>query len=433
MNDWLPEVARAHHSKRETVEDSTAWETKLLRDKSGRPTATLANLLVALRDAPEWAGVLGHDQSAHRTIARKAPPWGGSRQPPYQWGEEDDILAAEWAQLHGITISTLVAAQAIQAAAGERPFHPIREYLENLRWDGDRRIDTWMSTYLGAAPSEYMAAVGARWLIGAVARVLSPGCKNDCALILEGPQGLKKSTALRALGEPWFTDDVADIGSKDAQLQIRGVWIIEWSELDAMSRVDISKIKAFMSRATDRFRPPYGHRLIELPRESVFAGTTNNDSYLRDETGGRRFWPVRCGSIDISGLKQSREQLWAEAVVRFREGDPWWLDKPFLVEAAEVEQAERYEGGVWDELIRDWVAGRKCVSIPEVLGGCIKKPAEQWTQADKVLVGRSLRALKWERFNSGTRANRKWRFRPTCSSPAASAGDVNTDMNTGLF
>jgi predicted P-loop ATPase len=171
-----------------------------------------------------------------------------------------------------------------------------------------------------------------------------PGCKNDCALILEGPQGLKKSTALRVLGEPWFTDDIADIGSKDAQLQIRGAWIIEWSDLDAMSRVDISKVKAFMSRAIDRFRPPYGHRLVELPRESVFAGTTNSDSYLRDVTGARRFWPVRCGVIDIDSLKQDRDQLWAEAVVRFRDGASWWLEKQFLVEAAEMEQAERYEG-----------------------------------------------------------------------------------------
>lgn len=330
-------------------------------------------------------------------------------------------------------ISTMIACQAIQAEASDHPFHPIREYLDGLHWDGDRRVDTWTTVYLGSEASEYTAAVGSRWLIGAVARVMTPGCKNDCALILEGPQGAKKSTALRALGEPWFTDDLADIGSKDAQLQIRGAWIIEWSELDAMSRVDISKIKAFMSRAIDRFRPPYGHRLIELPRESVFAGTTNSDSYLRDETGARRFWPVRCGVIDIDRLKQDRDQLWAEAVAQFREGASWWLDKQFLVEAAEVEQEERYEGGVWDDLIREWVAGRPSVSITEVLGGCIKKAPELWTQTDKAQVGRSLRSLKWKPFNSGTRGNRQWRFRPPCSPVGPSSGEVNTDVNTALF
>jgi len=252
-------------------------------------------------------------------------------------------------------------------------------------------------------------------------------------LILEGPQGARKSTALRVLSEPWFTDDLGDIGSKDSQLQIRGVWIVEWAELDAMNRVDVARIKAFMSRSIDRFRPPYGRRLIELPRESVFAGTTNSDSYLRDETGARRFWPVRCNSIDIDGLKRDRDQLWAEAVGRFREGAPWWLDKQFLVEAAEVEQAERYEGGIWDGIIPQWVAGRESVSIDEVLGGCIAKPAERWTQADRNAIGRTLRALRWERFNSGPRGARKWRFRPPCSRSGPPAPDVNADVNTTLF
>jgi predicted P-loop ATPase len=432
MNDWLPRIQADPPKREAAAEISDKWEARLIKDKGGNRASILANFLIALRHAPEWAGVLGHDESAHRTIARRAPPWGGSRQPPYPWAEEDDIRAAEWAQLLGIMISPLTAAQGVQAEAVEHRFHPIREYLNGLQWDGDRRIDTWTKTYLGAPPSEYTTAVGARWLIGAVARVLRPGCKNDCALILEGPQGARKSTALRVFSEPWFTDDLSDIGSKDSQLQIRGVWIVEWAELDAMNRVDVARIKAFMSRSIDRFRPPYGHRLIELPRESVFAGTTNSDSYLRDETGARRFWPVRCGSIDIDGLKRDRDQLWAEAVCRYREDAPWWLDKALLVEAAEVEQAERYEGGVWDGIIPAWVAGRESVSIDEVLGGCIANPAERWTQADRNAVGRTLRAIKWERFNSGTRGARHWRFRP-CTRSGLPDSDVNADVNTTSF
>jgi predicted P-loop ATPase len=406
------------------------WQSKLLRGTGGRVASVLANFMIALRHAPEWANVLGHDESGHRAIARKAPPWGGPRQPPYPWGEEDDIHAAEWAQHYGILISPLTASQGVQAVAAENRFHPIREYVESLRWDGDRRIDTWTTSYLGAPASQYSAAVGARWLIGAVARVLKPGCKNDCALILEGPQGSRKSTALRVLGEPWFTDDVSEIGSKDSQLQIRGVWIVEWAELDAMSRIDVARIKSFMSRAVDRFRPPYGHRLIVLPRESVFAGTTNSDAYLRDETGARRFWPIRCGKIDIERLQLDRDQLWAEAVARFREGVSWWLDKELLVEAAEAEQAERYEGGIWDDIIRQWIAGRGSVSIDEVLAGCVAKPAERWTQADKSTVGRALRALGWKRYNSGPRGARQWRFRPSSSTVPP---DLNADVNTGLF
>ena len=143
--------------------------------------------------------------------------------------------------------------------------------------------------------------MGAKWLIGGVARIFQPGCKVDTCLILEGEQGLLKSTALRTLaGDAFFTDDIADLGSKDSVMQTRGVLIIELAELDSMSR-EVSRVKAFMSRQVDRIRPPYGRRVIEVPRECIFAGTTNKDTYLKDETGGRRFWPVKVGAVSVSG------------------------------------------------------------------------------------------------------------------------------------
>jgi hypothetical protein len=161
-----------------------------------------------------------------------------------------------------------------------------------LHWDGVERLDRWLSTYLGADDSDYSRAVGSRWLISAVARTFQPGAKADCCLILEGPQGIRKSTALRTIAGEYFTDELADLGSKDAAMQTRGVWIIELSELDSLSHAEVARIKAFMSRTTDRFRPPYGMRLVESPRQCVFAGTVNHGTYLRDETGGRRFWPI---------------------------------------------------------------------------------------------------------------------------------------------
>jgi putative DNA primase/helicase len=138
--------------------------------------------------------------------------------------------------------------------------------------------------------------------------VFKPGCKNDTCLVLEGPQGLLKSTALRTLAVP-FTDEISDLGTKDAAMRVRGVWIIELAELDAMGRTEASRTKAFMSPSTGRFRPPYGRHTIEVPRESVFAGTVNHDAYLKDETGDRRFWPVRCGTIRIEDLRRDRDQL----------------------------------------------------------------------------------------------------------------------------
>jgi predicted P-loop ATPase len=328
-----------------------------------------------------------------------------------EWTDHEDRLTADWLQHHGIYVSVEIAGLAVQTVARDRTFHPVRQKLDGLKWDGTRRIDGWLSLYLGAEPSEYTSAVGARWLISGVARIYNPGANADCALILEGDQGLMKSTALKTLAEPWFTDEIADLGSKDAAMQTRGVWVIEIAELDSMSRSDVSKIKGFISRTTDRFRPPYGKRLVESPRQCVFAGSVNHSNYLRDETGGRRFWPVACTRILIEDLARDRDQLWAEAVVRYRAGERWWLDTAELNIAAEQEQADRYEGDAWDGPIAAWIEGRQSVSIDEVLEVCLNKAKSTWTQSDKTRVARSLRALGWERYKAGPRAGREWRYR----------------------
>jgi predicted P-loop ATPase len=323
-------------------------------------------------------------------------------------------------QQHGVMITKEVMGQAIQTVAREFPFHPIREYLDSLRWDKIPRIDDWLTLYLGVDPSEYTRAVGAKWLIGAVARVFRPGCKNDTCLVLEGPQGLLKSTALKTLADPWFTDEIADLGTKDAALQVRGVWIIELAELDAMGRPEASRIKAFMSRSIDRYRPPYGRHLIEVPRESVFAGTVNHDAYLKDETGGRRFWPVRCERISIEVLRRDRDQLWAEAVVRYRGDENWWIDSAKLNAFAAEEQQERYDTDPWQPLIEEWVEGREHVTVEQVLRVCLEKLARDWTQGDKNRVARCLQAIGWTRKRGpkDERGHRDWRY---CPGPCQSS------------
>lgn len=233
------------------------WTSHLLLNDGGAPRAVLANAITALRLAPEWDGVLGFNEFSLATVALKAPPWPGG-QARCDWTDHEDRLTADWLQHQGIYVSVEVAGLAVQTVAKDGSFHPVRQKLDSLKWDGTKRIDGWLSLYLGVAPSPYTNAVGARWLISAVARLYEPGVKADCALILEGEQGLMKSTALKALAEPWFTDEIADLGSKDAAMQTRGVWVIEIAELDSMSRAEVSKIKSFISRSTDRFRPPYG-------------------------------------------------------------------------------------------------------------------------------------------------------------------------------
>jgi predicted P-loop ATPase len=298
-----------------------------------------------------------------------------------------------------------------------------------VKWDGTKRIDGWLTLYLGADPSDYTRAVGEKWLIGAVARIYKPGCKNDTCLILEGDQGTLKSTALRTLTDPWFTDDIAELGTKDSALQLRGVWLIELSELASMHPSEISRTKAFMSRSIDRFRPPFGRRPIEAPRECFFAGTVNHSAYLRDETGGRRFWPVRCGVINIAELRRDRDQLWAEAVQQYRAGENWWLDEKHLVEAATEEQKQRYEGDPWEELIQEWLKDPKptsdssgkplpqlsstcdSVTITDILIHCIGKRPDAWIQADKLRVGRCLRAQGWESYQQRNGEDRERRYR----------------------
>jgi predicted P-loop ATPase len=392
----------------------SAWKKDLLRAKppmhttEGRILPVLANAIAAFRHAPEWGGVLAFNEFGFGTVALKPAPWGIV--PKGEWTDQEDRLAAEWLQKQGILVSVEIAGQAVQTAARDHPFHPVRTYLKGLQWDGVERLDLWLSTYLGSDDTEYSRAVGSRWLISAVARISRPGAKADCCLILEGPQGIRKSTALRTLAGEYFTDELADLGSKDAAMQTRGVWIIELSELDSLSNSDVARIKAFMSRTTDRFRPPYGMRLMESPRQCVFAGTVNQSTYLRDETGGRRFWPVACGRIDIDALARDRDQLWAEAKARFDAGAAWWLETNELALMAADQQTERYEGDPWEEVIAAWLEARSSVSISEVLEKCLQKAQALWTQTDKNRTARCLKALGWERYRERHGALLEWRY-----------------------
>ena len=384
------------------------WRKELMTTDRGMPKAVLANAITALRLAPKWQGVLAFDEFSHATVAVAPLPWGSTT---VEWTDQEDRLTANWLQHEGIFVSVEIAGQAVQAAARDHRVHPVREYLDKLDWDGTRRLDSWLSSYLGVERSDYSDAVGARWMISGVARVYEPGVKADCCLILEGDQGIKKSTALRVLTGDWFTDEIAELGSKDAALQTRGVWIIEIAELDSMSRAEVGKIKAFMSRAVDRYRPPYGKRLVESPRQCIFAGSVNHTNYLRDETGARRFWPVSCGEIKIDDLKRDRDQLWAEARERYKSGSSWWLDSRALNACAEEEQSERCEQDPWHDLIVQWLVDREDASIPEILTACIDKPKPHWNQQDQNRVARVLRALGWKRRRVGGRGDREWRYK----------------------
>lgn len=407
-------LANPPHKPRSTAKTrsiSEGWRQQLKVTSHGQPVRSVANAILALSTAPEWRGVLAYDESALRTVARAAPPWDPGAAVPFEWTDNADVLTAAWLQDQDILVQKETTGQAVEAVARRNPFHPIREYLNSLQWDGLKRIDDWLTLYLGADPSGYTRAVASKWLIGAVARIFKPGCKNDTCMILEGPQGALKSTALRTLAHPWFTDDIAELGSKDAAMQLAGAWIIEIAELDSMSKAEVSRVKAFMSRQEDRFRPTYGRRVIAAKRQCLLVGTVNLNTYLRDETGGRRWWPVRCGAIKIEELRRDRDQLWAEARERYRAGETWWLQERAVISAAAEEQAGRYEGDAWDEAIGNWIEGRESVSVAEVMEHCIDKKLKDVGQQDQNRVARALRSKGWERYRQREGKRLEWRYR----------------------
>lgn len=295
---------------------------------------------------------IGFDLLKQRQIKLAAMPWDKPNgRYPAPWIDDDDVYLTAWFHRYQLKPSAETIRHAVLIAAHRHEVNPLVDYLNGLQWDQNRRIDDLFVNYFHASNPEFARIIGAKFLIGMVARAFEPGCKRDEMLVLEGPQGILKSTALNVLaGDDYFSDGLPNLHDKDAAQHLQGLWLVEIAELAAMRRSEVDEIKRFASARIDKFRPPYGRAVIESPRTAVFAATTNDDTYLKDTTGARRFWPVRCGVIDIAGLKRDRDQLFAEAVARYRQGERYWLDSTEQTVAA-VETDERQEVDPWHDVI----------------------------------------------------------------------------------
>jgi putative DNA primase/helicase len=290
----------------------------------------------------------------------------------------------------------------VQVVAERWAVHPVRDWLNELKWDRKHRIDDFLVRVADAKDTPYVRAVTKNFFLSAVARIFSPGTKVDAMLILEGEQNSGKSTLFKILtGEDWFFDSAFDVGSKDSYQILRRKWILEWAELDGLTRAELSRVKAFMSSAKDTYRPTYGKQAIDVPRQCVFVGTVNPDGagYLNDPTGERRFWPVTVGRVDLKTVRDEREQLWAEAVVRYRRNEKWHLLETRLLEAAAKETESRRIRDPWEHDVRRWLKKNdregKGVTTEELLGGAVKMLSDRRTKADQMRMARALRVIGW--------------------------------------
>jgi predicted P-loop ATPase len=395
-------VAPKKRSNNRTAKGPRApWTDACIKDE-GRIVPCLANVMVALRDAAEIADVFAYDEMARDTVIVGTLPGGANGGSlPRQIGDADVSQLQEWLQRNGMPkIGKDTTHQAVDLRARERSFHPVRDYLGGLKWDGAPRLDRWLTTYLGSEPSAYVAAIGRMFLIAMVARIFKPGCKVDYMLVLEGDQGLRKSQALRVLAGEWFSDNLPDLHFGDAvrlSMHFRNKWLIEVGELSSFSKAGAAELKSFISRSEERFTPKFARKEVKEPRQCVFAGTINEKTYLKDETGNRRFWPAPTTNIDLSALAANRDQLFAEALVAFRTGAQWWPDGAFERAYIKPEQDARYQADPWHEIISAYVAGRKSVLPGQIAKDALKIETARLGTIHRDRVTAVLVALGWTR------------------------------------
>lgn len=410
----------------------------------GDPWPTLGNALVILGNDPVFVGMLGLNRFTNQRVLLRAPPRIEPDDPeipgpyPRGWTDDEDVsLIQAWFQgAWGRKWARQTIVDAMIVVARRNTFHPILDWLDGLKWDEEARLDTWLRKGFDVrnefsqdseewrARNAYHAVVGARFLIAAVRRLRQPGCKFDHLLILEGAQRIGKSTAVANLfGVEHFTDDVpTDLKSKDAALGLHGKWCVEFAEIEHLVRTEVEVIKAFLSRAVDHFRPPYGEKFIDVPRASVLIGTTNSDDYLRDGTGNTRMWPVFCESVNLEWLAANRDQLWAEAAAREAAGEVIWLDDARMQDQAKAATDHRLSGEVWEPAIVQWLtkgetvideAGGFPLTAARVLEHAIGMSKDKMNRAAEMRVGAVLRAFGCERKvvkNDDGKAMRVWRM-----------------------
>ena len=402
-------IAQEVESGRSFAGTRAASGENLLLDNQQNPKSCIGNLIAILRTHEEWQRLLTWDTRSHRIQIIRDTPW---RAPPGEWVDSrDSVLAAEWfAQQKRMACDDGMILRAVTTLAREAETDPVADWLEDLEWDGQKRLDQWLIAWAEAADTNYVRRVSRMFLIGAVARALQPGCKLDTVTVFQGKTGRGKSSLVEVLAgrDEWFAavDDEKDILQK-----IHGPWFVELPELGPFRSLNYNRIKSFTSTRVDRFRAPYMRLPEDRRRTSVLVATVNPEGigWQFDATSGRRFWPIDLGEIDLNSISAAREQLFAEAVVAFRAGEQWWVDSADDADFVGPQEAV-YAADTWEDIIgRTLIAGQagfghggRTVAIPKnckkfVLADLIGVALGDWEQsrATQMRAARALIRLGW--------------------------------------
>jgi hypothetical protein len=397
-------------------------------------------LLADLYDHRAWSGVLRYDAFRGRVRAVR-PPVPLDAEGPSGLSDADVDGVRGWLEYQGRRARREDVRAALEQVARRNVVQPVQDWLRGLAWDGLERLPSVLPDLFQSPDGDYERAIGVRWFVSLVARAMQPGCQSDCTLILEGPQGIGKTSAFRALmhDPTWYAESSAGVDSKDFFENLRGVWLMGFDELDSLARGSLTRVKTVLTSVSDRYRQSYGRSAQDYPRTCGFCGTTNQITYFHDATGGRRFWPVRVTrTIDTAAIVAVRDQLWAEARVRFERHESWHLDTDALRALAEGEQAERHERDPWEATVSQWLNDPARVSFEPLdehaTGGlpryglrrydasqgvttaaalehAIGRPAERQTNADAQRVANALRAAGWgHRRHLREGSTRVWRY-----------------------
>lgn len=308
--------------------------------KTGAPITDMANVVRFLkRDKTHPA--IWYDDFYHRVFKFPGEPW----------NDVDTLRLTERLQDEFAfrKLGREIVDSAVELHAHSNVMNEPRDWLNSLFWDKKPRISDFFVSCLGAEPSAYMSAVGHNFWVGMVARILQPGCQNDHMVVIEGAQNAGKTSLLRIIGGKWYVEATENVQSKDFFMVMNGRMIVEIAELDSFNKAEVTRIKQVVSCPVDSYRLPYARRGADYARTCILVGTTNEDAYLRDSTGARRFWPVKCGKVDLNAARAQRAQLFAEAVVCFRAGDSWHLTP---LEETQEAQEQRRDRDIWEDLLK---------------------------------------------------------------------------------